>query len=87
MAIGAMWQAKKMGLTLPDDLSFVGFDNLEQAKYTLPALTTVNQPRAEIGHHAMQLLLEQIHGNNVTPGSRLLDSDLIIRESTKAPKS
>ncbi|XVH58555.1 DNA-binding transcriptional regulator CytR [Providencia hangzhouensis] len=87
MAIGAMWQAKKMGLQLPDDLSFVGFDNLEQAKYTLPALTTIDQPRTEIGHHAMQLLLEQIHGNNVTPGSRLLDSDLIIRESTKAPKS
>ncbi|EPP2815146.1 DNA-binding transcriptional regulator CytR [Providencia stuartii] len=87
MAIGAMWQAKKSGLILPDDLSIVGFDNLEQAQYTLPALTTINHPRDEIGRHAMLLLLEQLQGNSVTPGSRLLDSDLIIRESTKAPKS
>ncbi|WP_424710650.1 substrate-binding domain-containing protein, partial [Klebsiella pneumoniae] len=50
-------------------------------------LTTINHPRDEIGRHAMLLLLEQLQGNSVTPGSRLLDSDLIIRESTKAPKS
>ncbi|ATG15730.1 TPA: DNA-binding transcriptional regulator CytR [Providencia alcalifaciens] len=86
MAFGAMWQAKKMGLKIPEDISFIGFDNLEQAKYTLPALTTINHPRREIGRHAMLLLLEQLQGNSVTPGSRLLDSDLIVRESTKAPK-
>lgn len=87
MAIGAIWQAKKMGLTLPQDLSIVGFDNLTQAKYCTPPLTTVEQPRFEIGRQAMLLLLEQLQGHIVAKGSRLLDSDLIIRESACAPKS
>nr|WP_314268037.1 DNA-binding transcriptional regulator CytR [uncultured Moellerella sp.] len=87
MALGAMWQAKRMGMKLPDDLSIVGFDNLNLAQYSEPALTTVDQPRLEIGRQAMKLLLEQLQGHTVHSGSCLLDSDLIIRESTKAPKS
>ncbi|AOM42909.1 DNA-binding transcriptional regulator CytR [Xenorhabdus hominickii] len=87
MAIGAMWQAKKMGLKLPEDLSVVGFDDLDLAQYSEPALTTVAQPRYEIGHHSMLLLLEQLQGRLVSKGSRLLDVELIIRASTCSPKS
>ncbi|MBD2820370.1 DNA-binding transcriptional regulator CytR [Xenorhabdus sp. 42] len=87
MAMGAMWQAKKMGLKLPEDLSVVGFDNLDLVQYCDPALTTVAQPRYEIGHHSMLLLLEQLQGRLVSKGSRLLDAELIIRESSCSPKS
>ncbi|MDC9592771.1 DNA-binding transcriptional regulator CytR [Xenorhabdus sp. IM139775] len=87
MAMGAMWQAKKMGLKLPEDLSVVGFDNLNLAQYCEPALTTVKQPRYEIGHHAILLLLEQLQGRLVAKGSRLLETELIIRASTCSPKS
>ncbi|MBC8945741.1 MULTISPECIES: DNA-binding transcriptional regulator CytR [Xenorhabdus] len=87
MAIGAMWQAKKMGLKLPEDLSIVGFDNINMAQYSEPPLTTVAQPCYEIGHNAMLLLLEQLQGRMVSKGSRLLDAELLIRESTCSPKS
>ncbi|WFQ78831.1 DNA-binding transcriptional regulator CytR [Xenorhabdus sp. SF857] len=87
MALGAMWQAKKMGLKLPEDLSVVGFDNLNLAQYCEPALTTVEHPRYEIGYHSTLLLLEQLQGRLVFKGSKLLEAELIIRASTCSPKS
>jgi LacI family repressor for deo operon, udp, cdd, tsx, nupC, and nupG len=86
MAIGVLSQAKKMGLRVPQDLSIVGFDDIKLTQYCDPPLTTVAQPRYEIGRQAMLLLLEQLHGQAVPSGSRLLDSELIIRGSTAAPK-
>lgn len=86
MAIGVLSQAKKMGLRIPQDLSIVGFDDLKLAQYCDPPLTTVAQPRFQIGQQAMLLLLEQLNGQTVASGSRLLDSELIIRGSTAAPK-
>lgn len=86
MAIGAMWQAKRMGLRVPQDISVVGFDDLKLSQYCDPPLTTVAQPRYQIGQQAMLLLLEQLQGHSVQSGSRLLDTELIVRESTAAPK-
>ncbi|OBU09350.1 DNA-binding transcriptional regulator CytR [Morganella psychrotolerans] len=87
MAIGVLWAARKQGLTLPRDLSVVGFDDLPAAQYCSPTLTTIAQPRYEIGRQSFLLLLEQLQGRTVAKGSRLLDSDLIIRESACTPKS
>ncbi|MBJ7222073.1 DNA-binding transcriptional regulator CytR [Brenneria sp. L3-3C-1] len=84
MALGVLSQAKKMGLDIPHDISVVGFDDIEQALYCSPPLTTVAQPRYQIGREAMLLLLEQLHGHRVHTGSRLLASELVIRESTAA---
>lgn len=86
MAIGALSQAKRLGLRVPEDLSIVGFDDIHLAQYVDPPLTTVAQPRYQIGREAMLLLLEQLHHHRVVIGSRLLDSELIIRGSTAAPK-
>ncbi|MBF7982363.1 MULTISPECIES: DNA-binding transcriptional regulator CytR [Rahnella] len=87
MAIGAMFQAKKMGLRIPQDLSVVGFDDIKASQFTDPPLTTVAQPRFQLGRQAMLLLLEQLQGNPVQNGSLLLDSELVVRESTAAPKA
>ncbi|MCL2891867.1 DNA-binding transcriptional regulator CytR [Brenneria tiliae] len=84
MALGVLAQAKKIGLDIPHDLSVVGFDDIEQARYCWPPLTTVAQPRYQIGREAMLLLLEQLHGHRVQTGSRLLASELVIRDSTAA---
>ncbi len=73
MAIAVV--AKKMGLQIPQDLSIVGFDDLKLAQYCDPPLTTVAQPRFQIGQQAMLLLLEQLNGQTVASGSRLLDID------------
>ncbi|WP_127957177.1 DNA-binding transcriptional regulator CytR [Serratia microhaemolytica] len=86
MAIGALSQAKKLGLRIPQDLSIVGFDDIEQARHCDPPLTTVAQPRFQIGQQAVKLLLEQLNGLPVYSGSRLLESELIIRGSTAVAK-
>lgn len=71
-------------MKVPDDLSIIGFDNISLAEYSDPPLTTVAQPRYEIGRESMLLLLEQLQGHNVNSGSRLLDCELILRGSTRA---
>ncbi|EBI3506236.1 DNA-binding transcriptional regulator CytR [Salmonella enterica subsp. enterica serovar Heidelberg str. 622737-11] len=84
MALGALSQAKRQGLKVPDDLSIIGFDNIALAEFCDPPLTTVAQPRFDIGREAMLLLLDQMQGQNVSSGSRLMDCELIIRGSTRA---
>ena len=82
MALGALSYAKRQGLKVPDDLSIIGFDNISLAEFCDPPLTTVAQPRFDIGRAAMLLLLNQLSGQFVDSGSRLLDCELIIRGST-----
>ncbi|QKJ89014.1 Transcriptional regulator [Paramixta manurensis] len=82
MALGAMSQAKSLGLRVPQDISLVGFDDIELSRYSDPQLTTVAQPRFDIGREAMLLLLEQLQGKTVSSGSRLLDFELKVRGST-----
>ncbi|WP_192459353.1 DNA-binding transcriptional regulator CytR [Musicola keenii] len=85
IAMGALSQARKMGLDIPRNLSLIGFDDIDQASYCFPPLTTVAQPRYEIGREATLLLLAQLLHHTVPNGSRLLSSELVIRESTAAP--
>ncbi|MDT7292531.1 DNA-binding transcriptional regulator CytR [Citrobacter freundii] len=80
----ALSYAKRQGLKVPDDLSIIGFDNISLAEFCDPPLTTVAQPRFDIGREAMLLLLDQLQGQNVSSGSRLLDCELIIRGTTRA---
>lgn len=84
MALGALSWAKRQGIKVPDDLSIIGFDNIALAEFCDPPLTTVAQPRFEIGREAMLLLLDQIHGQNVNSGSRSMDCELILRGTTRA---
>lgn len=81
-ALGAMSQAKRLGLRIPQDLSIMGFDNISSSEFCDPPLTTMAQPRYNIGKEAMQLLLDQLQGRIVSCGSRLLDCELIVRGST-----
>jgi len=82
MAVGALRAAAELGLSVPRDLSVVGFDNIELASYTAPPLTTVAQPTDEIGVKAVTLLIERIQDRTLKPRSERLDAALIIREST-----
>ncbi|MDO6706249.1 MULTISPECIES: DNA-binding transcriptional regulator CytR [unclassified Photobacterium] len=87
MAIGAMQQAKRLGIKVPQDLSIVGFDDIQFAEYCDPPLTTVSQPRYEIGRQSMLMLLEILQGKDISAGSRLLDAKLVIRESAAPPSN
>jgi LacI family transcriptional regulator len=81
-AIGAMKAVKEKGLKIPEDISFIGFDDIQLASYTEPTLTTVRQPIYEMGTTAISLLVELIEGKKEEPLKVELPTQLIIRESS-----
>jgi len=87
MAFGAMEAARKRGLSLPDDLSIVGFDDIPQAAHMHPALTTVRQPVEEIGRSAARLLLKYIAQPTLEVEHIELSTELILRESCQSPRT
>jgi DNA-binding LacI/PurR family transcriptional regulator len=81
-AIGAIRALKDINLRVPEDVSVIGFDDIKAAAFTLPRLTTINQPLEEIGRIATQSLLNRIH-NTVSPRDEItVDPELVVREST-----
>jgi LacI family transcriptional regulator len=82
IALGAIQALQERGVRVPDDISLVGFDDVDAASRTTPALTTVHQPLFEIGKAAVDALL-CILENGETPPSRLLPGRLIVRDSVR----
>ena len=81
MAVGVLLAARELGVRCPEDLSIVGFDNLEFAEFTAPPLTTVHQPGYQLGTAAARLLLERIEGLAQPPRQVVLQTELKIRSS------
>ncbi|MDG4785320.1 LacI family DNA-binding transcriptional regulator [Micromonospora sp. WMMD1102] len=84
-AMGVYEAARQLGLRIPDDLSVVGFDDVEQAGWLAPGLTTVRQPFAEMGATAARLVLALAEGRALTQHRYELDTTLVLRGSTAAP--
>ncbi len=82
-AIGALLAARERGIKVPDDLSVVGFDDIEPSWYVTPPLTTVRQPRFELGKRAAQMLLDLLADKQVC--DEVLPCQLIVRDSTAPP--
>jgi LacI family xylobiose transport system transcriptional regulator len=83
MAIGVMWAAREAGLSVPEDLSIVGFDDLDVAPHSNPPLTTVHQPIRRKGEESVRLLLRMIaNPDSERPEHKILETRLIIRGST-----
>jgi DNA-binding LacI/PurR family transcriptional regulator len=81
MAVGAMRATREASLSIPDDIAFIGFDDLPLAAYSNPPLTTVRQPIYQFGFNAVEILIDLIE-NNILPARRvILDTELIIRGS------
>ena len=83
-AMGFISAAHLAGVRVPDDISVIGFDDIHFAQSCIPALTTIRQPRSEMGAAAMRLLLGIIAGE--APASVRLPFDLILRDSASAPR-
>ena len=82
-AVGAISAVKEAGLSIPQDIAIVGFDDTPLAVHTMPSLTTVRQPMKVQGQLAAEMLLRRITGDTeVEPKEKVLDCELIIREST-----
>ncbi len=83
-AIGVYYALKESGLDIPNDISVVGFDDADYSKFLYPSLTTVSQPRAEMGRIATELLIERIvKRKNSIPRNVILPTKLIERDSVR----
>lgn len=86
-AMGSIRALQDFGLCVPTDVSVVGFDDIKAAAYTLPRLTTINQPLAEIGRIATQSLLNRINGTEIPRAEIVVEPALVVRESTGPVKA
>ena len=87
MAIGALHAAHEAGIGVPEQMSLVGFDDIELAAHTSPPLTTVAQPKEAIGTGAAGLLLERLREGRVEPRRTVLQPALHLRASTAPPRA
>ncbi|HEY7497822.1 MAG TPA: LacI family DNA-binding transcriptional regulator [Vicinamibacterales bacterium] len=87
MAMGVIAAARRRGLSVPDDLSVVGFDDIRFAQCVEPPLTTIAQPMREIGEGTVRLLLQILEGNRPAPMSVTLPHKLHVRSSTAPPRA
>src|SRR5882762_7555725 len=87
-AIGAIRALREAGRRVPEDVSVVGFDDIQSAAFQNPALTTVRQPLREMGVIAAQILLRRINASAKTPYPKTVtvEPELIVRESTARAK-
>jgi len=85
MAFGFISELARNGVSVPDDVSVVGFDDIDIARRFIPALTTVRQPRKKLGLYAAQMLIDHV-GTNASPAieTTILEVELIVRGSTRA---
>ncbi|MDR0808593.1 MAG: LacI family DNA-binding transcriptional regulator [Gemmobacter sp.] len=85
MACGFMGEVRRHGLSVPGDVSVVGFDDIELTGHVDPPLTTIRQPRLAIGRIAAEQLLRRIEGGPDHSGDVILPVELVIRASTAPP--
>jgi len=82
-AAAAINAAQHAGLRVPEDLSVIGFDNVETSRMTFPSITTIAQPGFPMGQQACSILIEKIQNPGLPERQVLLNTELIIRESTR----
>ena len=87
IAVGAMDAIKQSGLSIPEDISVVGFDDIGFAAEVNPSLTTVRVPKRTMGILAVRLLLQILAGEQDSVQKTLIPADLVVRESTAAARS
>lgn len=84
-ALGVYEAARRLGLRIPEDLSVVGFDDIPNAQWCGPPMTTVRQPLAEMGNAAAKMVLALASGQTLTQTRVELATTLVVRDSTAAP--
>jgi LacI family transcriptional regulator len=82
VAVGALRAAREAGLDVPDDLALIGFDDVDVATHVHPALTSMRQPLIAKGAAAAGLLIDLIQNKLQTPQHVIMDTELVMRQST-----
>ena len=83
IAFGAMRAIQEKGLSIPDDISIIGFNDTEMSSYTTPALTTISAPAYDMGQHGANLIYAATNLNINTPLKAKIPCQLVKRESCK----
>jgi LacI family xylobiose transport system transcriptional regulator len=81
-ALGVIDAARSLGLRIPRDLSLVGYDDLQLAQWSSPALTTIHQPLTKMAEEAARLVIRMSEGELETTPRMDLATRLVVREST-----
>lgn len=81
LAVACLEAFRELDLKIPEDISIITFDDVELFQYTSPALSTIAQPLADIGHKAVSILLEEMKESSPVQKTEILQTKLIIRES------
>jgi LacI family transcriptional regulator len=84
-AIGAIRAIRDQGMRVPEDISVVGFDDIQSAAFQNPSITTIRQPLHEMGTIAARILLQRVRGESAAPQVLPVLPELVIRESTCPP--
>jgi DNA-binding LacI/PurR family transcriptional regulator len=87
MALGALRALDRAGRRVPEDVSVVGFDDIPEAAYMTPPLTTVQQPFREVGRSSIQALLAAIEGTGGSGVCTVIPPHLVVRQSADAPSA
>jgi LacI family transcriptional regulator len=83
-AIGSICAFQEAGLRVPEDVSVVGFDDIQSAAYINPPLTTVRQPLQKMGGIAARTLLDLIEGRVMNLPEIAIEPELVVRRSTRS---
>lgn len=86
MAIGALHYLSSKGIKVPEQVSVVGFDNMQHAAFVTPSLTTVHLPLYQVGGMACERLIDRIRGR-IEPVNEVLPTHLVVRNSTAMARS
>ncbi|OKQ00035.1 LacI family DNA-binding transcriptional regulator [Paenibacillus sp. P46E] len=85
LALGAVMAAKDKGLSVPSDISVIGYDDIELAAYVSPALTTIRQDTEKLGTRAAEILLASIDGKGQEKEALMLPVEIVVRDSCAPP--
>lgn len=85
IALGAIAAITESGRRIPEDIAIVGFDDIPQARFMNPPLTTVNVPAAEMAETCGQVIMELIRNGRVGQPKRVFQAELVVRASSGAP--
>jgi LacI family gluconate utilization system Gnt-I transcriptional repressor len=85
LALGALFECQRRGIRVPDDISIIGFNDLEFCSSTFPTLSSVATPRHEMARRAAEIVLEIVRGSGERPDERRVDLGFTVihRQSTR----
>jgi LacI family repressor for deo operon, udp, cdd, tsx, nupC, and nupG len=84
LAVGALRALYELGIRVPDDVSVVGFDDVEESAFATPGLTSIRPDKNAIAAAALDMLVERIRGSEAAPRDVRVSHQLIARESSKS---